>query len=384
MQMRRLGTIAFVTGALAVLLHSAAWPDADGEKQRAAAADYDSDIQALRDWWYRFKVPPLAVSEWLRGWLDQRPDDPELLFFAGLMQAGSPGIRLGLEDQTWLERMRRASDLGFMPARARLGMAMIAGEGMPKDPQQGLELIREAADAETAEAFMYLGIVKRDGRGGIPVDPDAAREALERAVALGEVRALRHLAEVHLARGDKAAARADMQAGVEAGDPDAAFAVAEWLRHGTVGSQNMTDAVRLTRAAALAGGRGLAACRWAEYLRDGIGCEPDPVEAFEWFTVAAQSGDRTAQYQVALAQLQGAGTAQAPEAAIQQLRTLAHAKHAEACLTLGRLYLEGVLVERDEAEARKLIELAAAKGSTVGKLYAKRLSESAREPSEDR
>src|SRR5688500_6569153 len=120
----------------------------------------------------------------------------------------------------------------------------------------------------------------------------------------------------------------------------------------------------MTQAAAAAGD-GAAMRQLAEFWRDGIGCTPNAAKAFERFAAAARLGDTPARYQLAMAYLNGDGTEQSPNAAIDELRTLAEQWHPDGCLTLGRLYLEGVFVERDAAEARKLIERAASKGSPL-------------------
>ena len=152
---------------------------------------------------------------------------------------------------------RRSSRAGYPVATFALGEITYGGLfGVARDSLVGVELIRRAADARSADAILWIAFAHYNG-DRLPKDWPQARAEFKRAMEVGDVRGMAAYGEMLL----------DGQGGP---------AGAEGLRH--------------LRAAA-AGGLGTAALTLAMIYRDGIRLvAADRDEARRWFARARELG----------------------------------------------------------------------------------------------
>jgi TPR repeat protein len=185
-----------------------------------------------------------------------------------------------------------------------------------------------------------------------------AMEHLSRAAQSGVVRAWFYLAVLY----GQAYRPADLircvTCGAEAGDPQAQAVLGYYYSSGTFVAKDQAVAEKWTRLAAESGS--------PQYMRgfgeilQARGTEDAARQAVEWIRKAAERDDRKAQHELALAMLNGTGIDMDVAGAVALLRSLTQQNVPEAKLTLGKLYCEGIVVDRDLREAQRLFEEAAA------------------------
>ena len=128
------------------------------------------------------------------------------------------------------------------------------------------------------------------------------------------------------------------------------------------------------------GGNALAMADLGRMYADGLGREPDPVMAREWYAKALaaflqaekEAPDRVTQYHIGKLYAAGLGTEQNCEEAAQWLEKSANAGYKYAQYTLAGLYRDGSGVEQDYAAARELYAKAVTfpyAAYELGKLY---------------
>lgn len=89
------------------------------------------------------------------------------------------------------EWYRRAAEQGHPDAQYNLGFMYLLGEGVPSDADEGLRLLRRAADQEAESAFRLLADVYRNGYYGVPLDLAEATRWDERSKLAEQKRAAR-------------------------------------------------------------------------------------------------------------------------------------------------------------------------------------------------
>jgi TPR repeat protein len=253
--------------------------------------------------------------------LDERDPDVRLarLVVVGIELAGSDDDGAASDGRRLLVR---AADDGSPHAAALVALMLLAGRGGPADPAAGLAYLRRAADGGVTTAGLMLGglLLADDARAAEGV------EALRAAAAAGEWSAFWLLGVAHLAgRGvatDGARARALMQVAADHGVVEAHLELARLHELGIGGARSADVAARHERAAAEAGSAE-GCLRVAERLM----VEPGRVPfAVPWLARAADGGS------------------------------------AVAAARLARLYLAGVDLPYDAAEAERWMARAKALG----------------------
>lgn len=82
-------------------------------------------------------------------------------------------------------------------AQVNLGMAYLKGQGVPRDPQRGIDLLSRAAESNDPKVMYEIGRLFEIGVPGV-LKPDykKAWEYLDRAYAMGQTRALVNMADM--------------------------------------------------------------------------------------------------------------------------------------------------------------------------------------------
>ena len=284
-------------------------------------------------------------------------DAPEALNWFSL--AANSGRGATLND------LRRMAEGGEAEAQWRLGRLYLDGVVVRRDTREAanwfglaarsghalaLDFLRRTADGGEAEAQWRLGrlyldgvVVKRDTREAANRFGLAARNGhtlalddLRRMAEGGEVEAQWHLGRVHF-DGDVV-------------ERDAREA-ADWVS--LAAGSGCAQALGLLRRMA-DGGEAEAQWRLGRLYLDGIAVQRDTRKAATWFGLAAGSGHTQA---------------------LDLLRRMAEGGEVEAQWRLGRVHLDGVVVQRDAREAAEQFSLAAGSGQAAALDDLRRMAE---------
>lgn len=251
-------------------------------------------------------------------------NDADALVAVG--EAFAKGLGVDIDPEMASEWYRRA--LGFRHPRAQmlLGLAYIAGNGVKRQPDEGLSLLNMAAEQGYADAEYEL-----------------AEVFFHRAATHNQAIALFEAAANH-------------------GQVRAQFRLGQLYKAGEVGR---------------------SASRTSTVHRD---TAPHLKLAFEWFHKAAEQGDVEAMFEQGQMHAQGLGTTQNFEAAEKCYQQAAEKGHAKAAFNLGFLFAHGQGVEQDDIRAYqwyRISELAGyALAKSSGALCLKRLNEKQKELAE--
>lgn len=202
-----------------------------------------------------------------------------------------------------------ADKAGNAYAHANLAWFLIEGAGGPADPAKGLAMLREGADAGNVLAQYSLGIIYREGRGGVKADPAMAVDWLRKAATQGHALAMYDLA-ILLRDGSGTIA-----------DPAASL---DWLK----------------KAASLGNADSMAALGYA--YEQGEGVAVDFGQARAWYGRAADLGQVDAMTNLGRLNEAGEGGPQNYDAAFALYSAAAEAGHATAMANLANLYEFGL------------------------------------------
>lgn len=216
---------------------------------------------------------------------------PEGLHLLGLLHLRGQGLKRDPAEGVRL--LEEAAFLGSLPAQTDLAKAHALGVGTPKDEAKALYWLRLAAARGDAASALAAGRMYRDGLGA-GKDDEAAAGWLERAARAGLPAAQYELAELLRRRDagarDPAKSRRWMREAAFSGIVEAQFriGVASWS--GAGGAVDQREAVRwLCRAAE--GGSAKAAAMLAGFLMTGNGLPLSPKRAWTLFLWAERLGD---------------------------------------------------------------------------------------------
>jgi len=236
--------------------------------------------------------------------------------------AGIAPLKLPQHDMAvrWLERSAAAGNEG--KAQVVLGCLWLQGwEDQPADPQKALQWLDKACEGDhEAEAQLALGLawVSMDEqqkaisclqRAGqelrdpdalyhlgmclIERDPEEAEQAFTSAAAMDQPDALHLLAEqaraTETVEGGKKFALWMLRS-AEQGHPEACFALADALLHGSDGLPQDQSAARGWYEKSAASGHAQASCCLGAMYYSGISIPIDHQRAFRWYLTAAKQG----------------------------------------------------------------------------------------------
>jgi len=161
--------------------------------------------------------------------------------------------------------------------------------------------------------------------------------------------------------------------GMENGDLDAVYHLAQMLEVGLGVGADVSAAVGLYKEAA-AGGHVRSINKLAlMHYRGAAGVTQDYEEAARLFRIAAEKGDRNALFNLGKMTFEGHGVERDIKQAIAFYKQAAEQEHILAINTLGALYLAGEAGEADRARARLYFERSASFGNALGLFEVARL-----------
>jgi hypothetical protein len=311
----------------------------------------------------------------LRALADQ--NDAEAVRLLGILYLNGSQVEKDLGNAVGC--FRRAVELGSSRAKLNLGKRLLAGEGVSPDPQRGLQLMRESANAGHTAAIYEVGEVFFYGLHGIAEDEREAARWYLRGAESGHAASQWSLGVcLEDGRGvepDAAAAVGWYRKAAAGGSPDAMVALGRCLSEGHGARQDAAEAAKWFLRAAEEGEvvamreYGLALCR-------GAGVEKDHEQGYEWLEKAADEGDAVAQYEFGLALLDGIVFEMDHAGAAEYFRKSSEQGSAEATRELAWAHSLGRGVEVDSARAAELFGKAAEAGDLDAMVeYARALRE---------
>lgn len=230
--------------------------------------------------------------------------------------------------------LERGDELGHPWATQQLGAAYLEGRGVTQNPNRAQALLLEAAEQGQTGAMRLLGEAYLKGEA-LPFHPSRGEELLTQAAQTGDTTSMTLLGEAYL--------------------------------EGPLESHPSQGISLLTQAAEL--GDGYAMVVLGRVYREGNGVERDLHEANRWLTRARDAGHESAFDALTYVQrdLGAAGNFDALIAA-------AEGGHPGAMADLGRAYLTGNGVERNQRQAEKWLGQAhqaghAGAAATLGRMY---------------
>ncbi len=283
---------------------------------------------------------------WYRPAAEQ--NDPRAQLYLGLMYHNGHGVAHDeSEAAKWL---RRAADQGDAEAQFEMGGMYSVGAGVPQDYAETARWYRRAAEQGYADAQFVLWLYHHEGRG-VPKDPVEAARWLRMAAERGHADAQFKLGVLYI-EGD--------------GVPEDGTEAVRWLYRAAQQGHAQTlemfgdtldELAELTATPESLGG-------WSETQGDA---------RFSQLLGAAEGGDAEAQYEVAMAYVEGRGDVddgERKEQALVWVTRAANQGHAGAMAELGSLYMG-----TDDVQALRWLRPAAEKGhggaqANLGHMYA--------------
>lgn len=192
----------------------------------------------------------------------------------------------------------RAAALGEVGAKNKLGLMLLAGDAGPAEPERGLKLLREVAEAGDGWAKIQLGDALSQG-GAVAVDAMAARDyyqkALDQGIAAGGIKlGLLYLNGAGALRADPAKAAEFFEEAAADGDDLARIQLALMHFEGRGVDKDVERSLALLDDAA-------KDSAWANgilggYFADGRYGPPDYEKARDYFGRALELGDVSASF----------------------------------------------------------------------------------------
>lgn len=198
---------------------------------------------------------------------------------------GQPQAQLWMaqheDGQNALAWYQRAAMNDEPAAQLWLGKAYREGTWLPMDGQKSHDWLTRAAAGGSGEASYLLSQQqpRHDGR----------EQLLQQSSAAGYARAQRELGDVFFKRNELERAREEYAKAAMAGDTTARVAYADMLRLGQGGKADYAAAAKQYWLAAQTGNR-MAQYRMGMMRQDGMGVSRNRVHAYAWYALAATEG----------------------------------------------------------------------------------------------
>ncbi|MFN3412746.1 MAG: tetratricopeptide repeat protein [Thermoanaerobaculum sp.] len=315
--------------------------------------------------------PRKALSWWLKA---AEKEYPPALHRAGVAYLQGRGV--DPDPQRGVDLLRQAAFWGYHPAEASLGQALLTNTLGPGYVPEALRWLSCAAEAGDRQAAELVGMAYANGTEETVPDVPRAVKFLRLAETLGSPTASALLRQLDPAKDAPIATEENVHVLWESarlGFPDAQFRLAVLGLANVPWGPSRKEALKLLETAA-ANGHPEACYRWLQYLR-----KTGPVDPFveqRLLRSAVEGGFTAASFEFG----QLLAKYGSPEA-LRWLRTAYQLGQWRAGLELARLFLEGKIVARNEAEARRvLLELKKAEDPAVKKDAARLLLATFKDP----
>lgn len=309
---------------------------------------------------------PSRAERWLNEAIQAGSNDARVILGRALV-----GGQAGLDDlPRGINLLEQAAENNDPLALAQLGALLMDDERVDSQPTIAADYLERGHELGHPWATQQLGAAYLEGRG-VTQAPQRAEELLQNAAAQGQTSAMRLLGEAYLA-GDALPSRPErgkelLTKAAQTGDTTAMTTLGEAYLEGTLEGTPSQGVELLTQAAEQ--GDDYAMVLLGRAYREGKGVNRDLQKAKRWLTRAQEAGHESADDALTYVQRDlGA------EGNIDALIAAANNGHPGAMADLGRAYLDGEGVERDQQQAENWLEQASQAGhagaaASLGRMY---------------
>ncbi len=239
--------------------------------------------------------------------------------------------------------MKKKAEQGDKDAQCQLGTIFVAGNGVPKNTELGIQWLQKAAEQGSIEALNNLACMYYMGNG-VPKNSKLAFDWFHKAAKLGHAHSQHNIAQFYaLGTGvsqDATLAVEWYKKAAEQGFVLSQFHLGIMYQEGQGISQDRAMAVHWFKKAAKQGDM-LAQRDLGLAYRDGLGVDKNPPQAIFWLTKAAEQGCTTAQHNLGMIYWMGSGVTRDAKLAVQWFKKAAEQGYAPAEHNMGIAYLLG-------------------------------------------
>lgn len=273
--------------------------------------------------------------------------------------------------------LKRSPGRHTAPALHLLGNAYANAHGTPQDLERALDLYQQAADLQSIEATITLGVCFERGEGTVEDHEEGVRLYMLAAVKANHRKAQFNLGNCFfVGKGvelNRMIAFQWFKRAADQGYADAQLCVGSCYERGAGVELDQSKAFEWFKKSA-AQGNLKALHSVASSLLHGLGVPQDVAKAVAAFETPAQRGHPMSQFNLGVILYKGRDAVPQDLAkSIEWLRKAADQKHAGAQFNLGAAYSTGNGVPWDLNEAERLFALASEQGHELAKRYHRNL-----------
>ncbi|MBO7100674.1 MAG: sel1 repeat family protein [Bacteroidales bacterium] len=291
--------------------------------------------------------------------LASQGDDPrgDYMMGAYLYERGAYDNAMGF--------LQSAINHGSVDAAVLYAQALFAGNGVERNPEQAVEILRQTAPLDPSGQSRYLlGLASRNGVG-MPKDEQLAFRYMDTAASMGNTSAMMGLGQFYVnstvVPQDTVKAVEWYERAAAAGSTRAMMLLAGSYRQGRTAPRNPQRAFELYRMAADQGNLD-ALCRVGLCHELAEGTDKDLRRAYACYSEAAERGSAWGMRLLADCYAQGLYVEYDMQQAAEWFQRAAEAGDVQSCYVLGQLYLNGEGVKKNKKEARRWLQVAADAG----------------------
>lgn len=242
------------------------------------------------------------------------------------------GVLVGADEERALQLLTSAAEKNYVAAYRQIAEIYYDGsKKIPADKEKAFEWYIKAAESGDAKAYGEVGYAYRDGEGTIK-DFDKAKEWFEKGIAKDDAYCMRGLANMYLE---------DFK-GFE-NDNAKAFDLYNKAYQSALKAKDDKQS-------------SLAACNIGYCYDNGIGVDKDVNKGIEWFTKAAELGEKTAMYNLGQKYYWGTGVEKNYDKAFYWYGKADKAGHRKATLMLAECYEFGRGTDMNKKKAKDMYE----------------------------
>ncbi|MGJ8585510.1 MAG: tetratricopeptide repeat protein [Marinosulfonomonas sp.] len=251
--------------------------------------------------------------------------------------AGSFGA--ATDPQSGIPVLAELAQAGDDKAKYSLAEAYRKGLGTAPDPARSIALFQELAETGNANAFQRLGDFYATGNG-VPTDLQKAIEYYRSAVSAGSTYANIALGRALAKSGEGEAALAAFNQALDAGQSSAKLEIASGHAAGSFGAASDPQLGVPVLAELAAAGDDKAKYKLADAYRTGTGTAKDPQRSIALFQDLAETGNANAFQRLGDFYATGDGVPEDLEKAIANYRAAIEAGSVYANISLGRALIK--------------------------------------------
>lgn len=268
------------------------------------------------------------------------------------------------EDDGGNEELLRMAREGSADAQAALGAMYYDGDGFPQDTKKAVEWLEKAVKGGSAEGKALLGVLLvfeeevADPKKGVRLLREAASARDAEAWIAGVLARIFYEGEIYGVPRDLDECFRWAEKAAGGGDPDGTALLAMLYYFGEGTDEDDELALELAeRAVGEDSALGKAALAWMYY--DGVAVDEDLETALALATDAAEEEEASAQGLLAMMYAEGHGVDRDAKSAEGWARRAADQGNEFGWFVLGSLYMRGEAVKKDPAMAWAYLDLAA-------------------------